>query len=53
MGNNYSSNAKQSYFKLLNKTLKKNQDKNRINQNNLDYSFITKSLPNPYNEYLE
>ena len=23
MGNNYSSNAKQSYFKLLNKTLKK------------------------------
>ena len=53
MGNNYSSNAKQSYFKLLNKTLKKNQDKNRINQNNIEYSFITKSLPNPYNEYLE
>ena len=53
MGNNYSSNTKQSYFKLLNKTLKKNQDKNRINQNNLEYSFITKSFPNPYNEYLE
>lgn len=53
MGNNYSSNTKQSYFKLLNKTLKKNQDKNRINQNNIKYSFITNSLPNPYNEYLE
>jgi hypothetical protein len=53
MGNNYSSNTKQSYFKLLNKTLKKNQDKNRINQNNIEYSFITKSFPNPYNEYLE
>jgi hypothetical protein len=53
MGNNYSSKIKQSYFKLLNKTLKKNQDKNHINQNNIEYSFITKSFPNPYNEYLE
>ena len=53
MGIKYSSNTKQSYFKLLNKTLKINQDKNFTNKNNLEYCFFTKSFPNPYNEYLD
>lgn len=53
MGSNYSSNTKKTYFKLLNKTLKKNQDRNSINQTNLEYSFITKTFPNPYNEYFD
>ena len=48
MGNSHHKKTKISYYKLLNKSLKKNQDKNYYSIDNINYSFLTKSFSNSH-----